>query len=543
VRKTIDFGIYLGTHKCSIAVLSGTRAQVIKNNDSMEYTPCVVYIDKNNRLAVGRVAKQRLESEPEDAYSEFRLQMGSNREYRFKNSGKVMRPEELTAEVLKSIKRDVYQRLGEDITAAVITVPAAFDLPQCDATRRAAKLAGLETVPLIMEPTAAALAHAFQTKADKVFWLVYDLGSGTFDAAIIQIQNRTVRIVNHAGDNHLGGNLIDWEIVDKVLAPAAAKVYRLSNFTRGVAKWRTAFAKLKYVAEEARIQLSTTASHLITIDYLCKDDSGEPVPFQYEFTRKEVFSLAQPFIQRSVNISCQVLAEARLGIRDIEKVVLVGGPTLAPYLREMLLDPKEGLGIPLDYSIDPLTVVVQGAAIFAGTQRLEGEGDPDAADKAQNRQLDPKIATDQAEEMIILNDEFHAIQEEIDAAQPICQRLAKSENISLLEKLHIELQRAYQQRSLKEFRKITETILDTIKAIRYEALMFDVHIHAFHFIVAQEFTSSDTQAYQVTLASAQQAILTNNQSALQKAFIELGRLLNPTDRELILSHYSDIDLG
>jgi molecular chaperone DnaK len=374
MRTTIDFGIDLGTTNSAIAVITGTRAQVIKNNDSMEYTPSVVYIDKNNRLSVGRVAKQRLEQESEDTFSEFKLQMGTKREYRFKNSGKVMLPEDLSAEVLKALKRDVSQRLGEDIRAAVITVPAAFDLPQCDATRRAANLAGLETAPLIMEPTAAAMAHAFQTRSDKVFWLVYDLGGGTFDAAVIQIREGTFRIVNHAGDNQLGGKLIDWEIVDKLLAPAAAKVHKLTNFTRGNDKWRTAFAKLKYAAEEAKIQLSTNPSHQITIDYLCKNDSGEPVPFEYELTRKEVFSLAQPFIQRSVNISRQALAEAKLGTSNIEKVILVGGPTLAPYLREMLQDPHEGLGIQLDYSIDPLTVVAQGAAIFAGNQSLNGGG-------------------------------------------------------------------------------------------------------------------------------------------------------------------------
>ncbi len=372
MRATIDFGIDLGTTNSAIAVLEGTRATVIKNNNSLEYTPSVVWIDKNNRLMVGRAAKMRLEQEPENVKSEFKLQMGAEYEYRFESTGRIFKPEELSAEVLKSLRADVQQRLGEDITAAVITVPAAFELPQCDATRRAAQLAGLQFSPLIMEPTAAAMAHAFQSKSDKVYWLVYDLGGGTFDAAVIQIREGTFRIVNHAGDNHLGGKLIDWEIVEKLLAPDVANKYRVSNFTRGNAQWRMAFAKLKYYAEEAKINLSTQESYFITIDYLCKDDNGEPVPFEYELKRSEVVRLARPFIQRSVNIARQALAESKLGIANVEKVVLVGGPTLAPYVREILEDAHEGLGIRLDYSVDPLTVVAQGAAIFAGMQRLEG---------------------------------------------------------------------------------------------------------------------------------------------------------------------------
>ena len=371
-RTTIDFGIDLGTTNSTIALLEGIRAVVIKNNDNSDITSSAVYIDKNNVLSVGRIAKQRIEQEPDDAYAEFKLQMGTNNEYRFSRSGRVMKPEDLSAEVLKSLRADVQQRLGEDLQAAVITVPAAFELPQCKATERAAQLAGLKTSPLIMEPTAAAMAHAFQSSVDKVFWLVYDFGGGTFDAAVIQIREGTFRIVNHAGDNHLGGKLIDWEIVEKLLAPAVMKDFSLTDFTRGNPKWRKAFAKLKWAAEESKIRLSQSETSTITIDYLCNDDRGEPVAFEYDLRRGEVARLAESYIQRTINISRQALAEKRLGTADIQKVVLVGGPTLAPYVRLHLSDPNQGLGIPLDFSIDPLTVVAQGAAIFAGTQRLEG---------------------------------------------------------------------------------------------------------------------------------------------------------------------------
>jgi molecular chaperone DnaK len=372
-RTTIDFGIDLGTTNSAIAVLDGVRATVIKNNDNSDITPSAVYIDKTNTLTVGRPAKQRIEQEPDDAYAEFKLQMGTSVEYRFSKSGRVMKPEDLSAEVLKTLRTNVQQRLGEEVQAAVITVPAAFDLPATKATDQAGKIAGLKLSPLIMEPTAAAMAHSFQSNVNNVFWLVYDFGGGTFDAAVIQIRDGTFKIVNHSGDNHLGGKLIDWEIVEKILAPALLKDYRLTDFQRGNAKWRKAFAKLKWAAEEAKIQLSNTNSSSITIDYLCNDDRGEPVAFEYNLARKEVAHLSEPFIQRTVNIARQALAEKRLGFANIQKVVLVGGPTLSPYVREHLDDPNQGLGIPLDFSVDPLTVVAQGAAIFAGSQLMEGE--------------------------------------------------------------------------------------------------------------------------------------------------------------------------
>ncbi len=371
-RQTIDFGIDLGTTNSAIAVFEGTRARVIENNDGMNYTPSVVYIDPKNNLRVGRYAKNRIEYEPEDALAEFKIQMGTNTEYKFARSGRTMRPEELSAEVLKALRADIQQRLGEDLQAAVITVPAAFELPSCQATKQAAQMAGLTNSPLIMEPTAAAMAHAFQSEVDKVFWLVYDFGGGTFDAAVIQIRDGNFRIVNHAGDNHLGGKLIDWEIVEKILAPAAAHDYKLVDFTRQNLKWRKAFAKMKYAAEEAKIRLSIDRSCPIVIDYLCNDERGEQVTFEFDLKREDIARVAEPYIQRTINITRQALTEKRLGVGDIQKIILVGGPTLAPYVREHLADQRQGLGITLDFSMNPLTVVAEGAAIFAGTQRQEG---------------------------------------------------------------------------------------------------------------------------------------------------------------------------
>ena len=187
-RETIDFGIDLGTTNSSIALLKGTEVEVIKNNEGQEYTPSCVWIDKSGRVIVGRAAKERVESDLENTSSEFKLRMGTETEYLFKRSGRRMKPEELSAEVLKSLKADVQQRVGENLEAAVITVPAAFELPQCEATNKAAKLVGFSMNPLLLEPVAAAMAYAFQTTSNKAFWLAYDFGGGTFDAAVIQVR-------------------------------------------------------------------------------------------------------------------------------------------------------------------------------------------------------------------------------------------------------------------------------------------------------------------------------------------------------------------
>jgi len=371
MRPTIDFGVDLGTTNSAVAVLRGTETEIIKNNEDSEVTPSVLWLDKEARQHVGRRAKERLETDPENTVCEFKLQMGAETPFKLKRRAKAFTPEELSAEVLKSLKADVQQRLGEELQAAVITVPAAFDLAQSEATRRAAQLAGIIQSPLLQEPVAAALAYGFQEQRDRAFWLVYDLGGGTFDAALIQVKDGGIQVVNHGGDNHLGGKLIDWKIVDEIVVPRLVEQYSLTDFNRGNAKWRSAFSKLKLRIEDAKIALSNSDSVNILLDFVCNDDDGEPVSLDYDLRRADVEALAEPIILRSINICKQVLADRNLSAKDLEKVILVGGPTKMPILRERIADPSEGLGIKLEYRVDPLTVVARGAAIFAGSQRTE----------------------------------------------------------------------------------------------------------------------------------------------------------------------------
>ncbi|NQT77649.1 MAG: Hsp70 family protein [Bacteroidetes bacterium] len=367
---TIDFGIDLGTTNSTIAKINGVDTEVFKNNEGFEFTPSAIWMDSRGRIHVGRRAKDQLENDPGNAFSEFKLQMGTENLFTFERSKKKMSPKEFSAEVLKSLKEDVRRQLGEEVTSVVITVPAAFELPQCQATNEAAELAGFTYHPLLQEPIAAAMAYGFQSETTKKFWMVYDFGGGTFDASVIQLQDGQIEVVNHGGDNGLGGKKIDWEIVDSLLVPAVVKEHNLKNFKRNNETYKGAFAKLKSEAEKAKIRLSLDDSVEIYIDNLFKNEKGEAVEFTYELLRSDFEKLANPYIIRSINICKKVLLEKRLGTSNIEKMIMVGGTSLIPYLREMLLDPNEGLGIPLESSIYPITVVAKGAAIFASTQRI-----------------------------------------------------------------------------------------------------------------------------------------------------------------------------
>ena len=366
-RQTVDFGIDLGTTNSAIAVLEGTIPRIIRTNENAEFTPSAVSFDKRGRLRVGQQARNQQTSDDETERSDirlkFKLSMGHPEPLEaFKVNGQQMTPEELSAEVLKKLRIDVQRREGEEITAAAISVPAVFELPQCSATNRAATLAGLSFSPLVQEPVAAALSYGFQTTSDRVFWMVYDFGGGTFDAAILQVRDEQIQVVNHGGDNHLGGGLIDIAIIDQLLVPAVAKEFSLAPDDK---LWTPIRSKLKYYAEQAKIRLSVEDKTDIEIQDLFLAKDGASTPFEHELKRSDVERLAEPFIEKSINLCRSVLEEKRLSSSDIEKLILVGGPTLTPLFRDML---TQNLGIALEFRVDPLTVVACGAAVFAGTQ-------------------------------------------------------------------------------------------------------------------------------------------------------------------------------
>ena len=367
-RSTIDFGIDLGTTNSAIAVLNGVIPEIIKNNEDLDITSSAVHISKRGQLRVGRRAKQQLlsESSEDDVYVEFKRRIGTDHVYRFRSVGQDKSPEDLSAEILKSLCGNAQQRLGEDVQAAVITVPAAFEQKQCAATKQAAEMIGLRQCPLLQEPVAAALAHGFQSQADREYWLVYDFGGGTFDAALMKADDGVIDVVNHGGDNHLGGADIDWAIVEKIVLPKMAREFNFPDLSRKNPRWRKAIARIKNAVEMAKIELSSREETSL-FDCVVTDDDGDMVEIDFPLMRSEMIAVAEPIIMESVVICKRVLKEKDLDPSAISKVILVGGPTLAPYFRDILSDQ---LKAPLDYSIDPLTIVARGAAIFAGTQQL-----------------------------------------------------------------------------------------------------------------------------------------------------------------------------
>lgn len=370
MRDTIGFGIDLGTTNSAIAVVDNGAVTVVKNNDGWDYTPSAVWIAKPGSMRVGAKAKERSERDPENAHVEFKLEMGLDGVRReFVNAGVFLTPQELSAEVLKSLRRDAAHQFGELPQAAVITVPAAFRLHQNNATSEAAALAGLGVCPLVQEPTAAAFAYGFQNASEDAYWMAFDFGGGTFDSAVVSTYEGELRVLDHVGDPHLGGKLIDWAIVERLVAPAAARELGLKDFTRDNKQWAANFARLKAASEQAKIVLSRERSVEMTVELT--DGAGRMETFEHTLGRDEVDRVAEPFHVRAINLCRSALAKANLDSDDIDRLLLVGGTTLMPGLRERLADERTGLGIELDFSQDPITVVARGAAVFAGTVALD----------------------------------------------------------------------------------------------------------------------------------------------------------------------------
>jgi molecular chaperone DnaK len=375
-RQTFDFGIDLGTTNSAIAVLNGVTPRIIKNMLDDDITPSAVHINKRQEVLVGKSAKaKQAQSGRADTQIEFKRVMGTQQTLAFKSSGVTKLPEELSAEILKSLRTDVARAIGEEPMAAVITVPAAFETHQTSATMKAAKLAGFSQVALLQEPVAAALAYGFQATGEKAYWLVFDFGGGTFDAALIKAEDGTVTVVHHGGDNFLGGSDIDWAFVEQVILP------KIHAQNPGSADWlvrsnseeksRLGMDILKHFAEAAKVALSSSVSTTIDIPSVIEAADGTKIDCaDITVTREELLSVATPLIDKAIDISLRVLEEKGVPSSSVDRVILVGGPTKASYFRERL---KERLPIRIDHSVDPMTVVASGAAIFAGTQKISGE--------------------------------------------------------------------------------------------------------------------------------------------------------------------------
>jgi molecular chaperone DnaK len=363
MNKTVDYGIDLGTTNSCIARWEGGSVRVFQNNDQMNVTPSAVHILKTGRVIVGRRAYAALLADSENVSIEFKRWMGQKDRKRFPAAQRELSAEELSAEVLKSLREDVRRQTGADVNTAVITVPAAFGALQCEATARAAEFAGLQDAPLLQEPIAAAIGYGARPGSANQRWMVFDLGGGTLDIAVVSTREGRLNVLEHRGNNLLGGKDIDRSIVEQVLFPAIEASYDLRASGPGAAR-SALLPRLRIKAEEAKIDLSTDTQVVVSLFDLGKDDSGEPIEMEVSLTRARLEGLMEPLLEKCCILAKEALAGARLAGADLDRILLVGGPTRSPLLRAML---TARLGAPVDFSADPMTVVGRGAAVYAST--------------------------------------------------------------------------------------------------------------------------------------------------------------------------------
>jgi molecular chaperone DnaK len=362
MSDTIDFGIDLGTTNSEIAVCRGGLVQVLRNNANSEITPSVVRLNGSGAVTVGKAAYDHRVDDDKNTHEKFKRLMGGAEHLHFARSGKSFSPEELSAEILKSLRQDARRTLGEEIRAAVITVPAMFEIPQCEATRRAAVLAGIEHSPLLQEPIAAALAYEYGPDAGEGYLLVYDLGGGTFDCSLLRSRDGRLTVVSHAGDNRLGGKDFD-DLLALHFVRLLVREFGLTQAQYDANK--VALAKLLAKAEEAKIQLSAVEGWEVDIEGLGR--GLENFEASFTLTRRDYEEMIRPTVARTISITETLLKEARLDRDAISDVILVGGPTMTPMIRAAV---AEATGRRPKANVDPMTVVAQGAARFAAGQRL-----------------------------------------------------------------------------------------------------------------------------------------------------------------------------
>jgi len=374
-QQTIQIGIDLGTTNSSVAINNNGNIEIIKKPGGVEYTPSIFGFDKSVNKVVGQKAyesfyKDASKDEIKNYKPEVKRLMGTSEMFYFERANVKMGPEEISAEILKSLKEDILRKYPDFNTiAAVITVPAAFSVLQSEATKRAGNLAGFRHVVLLQEPIAAAIAYGF-TNTKNENWLIYDFGGGTFDVALIASKDRALSVLGHNGDNFLGGKNFDLEIVDKVIVPKILSKFSLNDFNRGNEKYRSIFSQLKFFAEMAKIELSEYDKTSIVVENVGRDDKGQEIFLTIDFPRKEFEKLIKPMVDRTIELSKETLKDAGIKSHSVNKVVLVGGPTQIPYIRERI---ESDLKIDTDASVDPLTVVARGACVFGIGQKIPKE--------------------------------------------------------------------------------------------------------------------------------------------------------------------------
>ncbi|KQY08293.1 Fe-S protein assembly chaperone HscA [Mycobacterium sp. Root135] len=353
-------GIDLGTTNSVVSVLEGGEPVVVANSEGSRTTPSVVAFARNGEVLVGQPAKNQAVTNVDRTIRSVKRHIGTD--WSVAIDGKDYTPQEISARILMKLKRDAEAYLGEDITDAVITVPAYFNDAQRQATKEAGQIAGLEVQRIVNEPTAAALAYGLD-KADKdQTILVFDLGGGTFDVSLLDIGDGVVEVRATSGDNHLGGD--DWDdrivtwLVDKFKASAGIDL----------TKDKMAMQRLREAAEKAKIELSSGQSTSINLPYITVDADKNPLFLDEQLSRAEFQKITQDLLDRTRKPFQSVIKDAGVSVSDIDHVVMVGGSTRMPAVTELV---KELSGKEPNKGVNPDEVVAVGAALQAGV--LAGE--------------------------------------------------------------------------------------------------------------------------------------------------------------------------
>ncbi len=370
MESTINIGIDLGTTNSAIAKF--IKGEVIIFSNPQDYgrntLPSVVSYRKD-KIIVGNKAKEFLEKDPKSVVGVFKRKMGTTESFKIKSLNESKTPIELSAQVLKELK--TFVNTGESVDSAVITIPASFDTIQSNATKEAGFQAGFQQVVLLQEPIAASLAYANMKKERELTdgqWLVYDLGGGTFDVALIKITNGEMKVLDHEGDNFLGGADFDNMIVEKLIIPKICEEYSFANLEDDMksasGKYNAKYFVLLRRAEEAKIILSSKTSAEIVVDGF-DDEEGNEVDMEIVITRSEFNDLIKQNIDGTIDMIKKIITRNTLKPNDIQFTLMVGGSTYIPYVRSRV---EEVLQIPANCEIDPTTAVAVGAAYYAATK-------------------------------------------------------------------------------------------------------------------------------------------------------------------------------
>ncbi len=355
-------GIDLGTTNSAIAAFRGGSAEIIVNAEGKRTTPSIVAFTKNGELLVGEPAKRQMVLNSERTIKSIKRKMGSN--YTVNIDGKSYTPPQISAFVLQKLKKDAEAYLNDKVTKAVITVPAYFEDPQRQATKDAGKIAGLEVLRIINEPTAAALAYGVDKKGSERI-VVYDLGGGTFDISVLDIGDGVIQVVSTAGNNHLGGDDFDRRIVEW-MCDEFKKMHGIDLHND-----KQAMQRLLEAAEIAKMDLSSKLETEINLPYITADANGTK-HLELKLTRAKFEQLNQDLLDSTIPLVQRALDDAKMKSNDVDEILLVGGSTRIPYVQKLI---KDYFGKEPNKSVNPDEVVALGASIQASI--IEGEIDKD----------------------------------------------------------------------------------------------------------------------------------------------------------------------